>query len=163
MQIIEIFLGYHFHYFFQILSWIIRFWITNPSGEVSMPWVFLSLIHWPRGRFITRMIHVLLCRITSSHLSRYWPFSPQWLLSQCFIWIQFIGLPLTSRKCLIISPRLVNYRITSSINQQDISSDLICRLTALRQHGVLCCQRFIRERGFIALSAIFPSSLSASH
>lgn len=163
MQIIETFLGYRFHYLFQILSWIIRFWVTNPPGEVSMPLVFLSLVHWLRGPLITRMIQAPLCRITSSHLSSSWPFPPQWLLSQWFIWIQFIGLPLTSRKCLIISPRLVNYRITSSINQQDISSDLICRLTAPRQHGVLCCQRFIRERGFIALSVIFPSSLSASH
>ena len=136
MQIIKTFLGSCFHNFFlQILSWIIRFGITNPPGEVSMPLVFLSLVHRPWGRFITRMIQAPLCRVTSSHLSSYWPFSPQWLLSQRFIWVQFIGLPRTSRKCLIISPCLVNYRITSSINQQDISSDLICRLTAPREHG----------------------------
>lgn len=55
-------------------------------------------------------------------------------------------------KYFIISPCLVNHLATSTINQQDIS-DLICRLTALGCHVVLFCQRFIKEGGFIALSA----------
>lgn len=120
----------------QMLSWAVRFWITNRPREVSWPLVFLNLAHWISGWFINQND-----RTASWQLSA---LSPQWLLQQLFICIQFIGPPLISPSISLSAQAWsIIWLPVISINKTS-PLILICRLTALGHHVVLFWQRFIK-------------------